>query len=181
MLHEPPSRRAAHAVSSRVATACTVRETPGIAVTYGRQRCGIVHPDSALGLYRITQEALHNVAKHAAAQRVDVTLQKTANALQLSIADDGKGFDPAHRRGLGLVSIDERARLLGGDLEIATRPGRGTLVRVEIPLPSVTLSGSSSGGRRTLMIHEPTPALAGRHCVRRRRGAITSARRSACR
>ena len=114
-----------------------------ISVTYRADSdVGIVDRDSALGLYRITQEALHNIAKHAAAQRVDVTLSRSANGLQLSIADDGRGFNPAHPRGLGLVSIDERARLLGGFAEIATQAGRGTLVRVEIPGPSVTLSVS---------------------------------------
>ena len=99
-----------------------------------------IHPleaDTALCLYRITQEVLRNVAKHAQARQVGVALMRTATGVQLSIDDDGRGFDlaEARRRGnsLGLVSIDERARLLGGSVHVETHPGRGTRVQVQIP------------------------------------------------
>jgi signal transduction histidine kinase len=98
---------------------------------------GAIREDVALCLYRITQEALHNVAKHAAASEVSVSLAGDADRLQLAIVDNGKGFTLAgtrgHRMGLGLVSIDERARMLGGQVTIDTRPGGGTRVAVGLP------------------------------------------------
>lgn len=109
---------------------------------------GTIHQDTALCLYRIAQEALHNVAKHAGAREVSVSLARDGNLVQLSIADDGKGFNPAaarHRTGLGLVSIDERARLLGGHVAVDTRPGGGTRIEVRLPgavTPPVAAAGS---------------------------------------
>ena len=95
--------------------------------------------EMALCLFRIAQEGLRNVAKHAAAHHVGVALTQTVDGIQLTIVDDGRGFNLAgvrgHGRGLGLVSIDERARLLGGSVRFETRPRQGTSVRVEIPWP----------------------------------------------
>jgi two-component system sensor histidine kinase UhpB len=96
-----------------------------------------VESDTALCLFRIAQEALRNVAKHADARQVGLTLTQTAGGVQLSIVDDGKGFDLAGARGaaagLGLVSIDERARLLQGSVQIDTAPHGGTKLHVRIP------------------------------------------------
>jgi two-component system sensor histidine kinase UhpB len=108
------------------------------AVTYRiGDEVGAVDSDIALCLYRVTQEALRNVAKHAEAQQVWVTLTRDGEIVQLSIADDGKGFDLTGTRatgaGLGLVSIDERVRLLGGRVDIETQSGGGTRVEVKIP------------------------------------------------
>ena len=100
---------------------------------------GQVEADPALCLYRVTQEALRNVAKHADAHRVNVALTRTGDGLQLSIADDGKGFDLGETRrkgaGLGLVSIEERVRLLRGSVSIETHPEGGTRVEFQIPRP----------------------------------------------
>jgi PAS domain S-box-containing protein len=91
-------------------------------------------------VYRIVQEALTNVARHAAAARVDVRLSRDARALLCSVADDGRGFDvdpTLARRGsesLGLVGMRERADALGGTLEIGSAPGQGTRIQVTIPL-----------------------------------------------
>ena len=93
--------------------------------------------DIETNLYRIAQEALHNVHKHAAAGRVDVALQQNAGHLRLVIADDGRGFDsdPGHRHGgLGLTSMRERAALINGELDIDSNPGDGTSVHVTVPL-----------------------------------------------
>ena len=93
--------------------------------------------DVALCLYRVAQEALRNVAAHAGARKAQVTLRSTDNGLELVIADDGQGFDLAearHQEGLGLISLDERVRLVGGSLTIDTEPKRGTEVRVQVPL-----------------------------------------------
>jgi PAS domain S-box-containing protein len=88
-------------------------------------------------LYRIAQEALHNVVKHAHARRVEVTLVAAGDGgLELRIVDDGVGFDPAHRRPghLGLQSMRERVAARGGSLRLDSAPGSGTRLRVRIPL-----------------------------------------------
>lgn len=86
-------------------------------------------------LFRVLQEALHNVARHAQAHRVDVSLYRKGGTLVLQVADDGKGFDPKGQRGggIGLATMEERAELLGGSCRVETREGRGTMVTVEVP------------------------------------------------
>lgn len=93
-------------------------------------------PDMSINVFRIVQEALTNVAKHAAARSVSVRLvPDPAGMLLLEIADDGAGFDPAlARRGLGLVGIEERARAVGGTLRVEAAPGRGARIEISIPL-----------------------------------------------
>jgi signal transduction histidine kinase len=93
--------------------------------------------DVALCLYRVAQEALRNIAAHAGARKAQVTLRSTEDGLELVIADDGQGFNLAEARdlgGLGLISLDERVRLVGGSLTINTEPQRGTEMRVQVPL-----------------------------------------------
>jgi two-component system sensor histidine kinase UhpB len=95
--------------------------------------------EEQLVIYRVTQESLSNVAHHAAARKVDVDLSFTGNTI-LKIADDGQGFDAlaANRNGklrgrpggLGLNGMRERALLVGGDLNIFSRPGEGTTVEL---------------------------------------------------
>jgi PAS domain S-box-containing protein len=91
-------------------------------------------------LYRLAQEALNNVAKHARARQVDIVLERTADHWSLIIEDDGIGFDPssgeAEQRGFGLVGMRERAALVGADLQIESAPGRGTTVIVRMPASS---------------------------------------------
>src|SRR5262245_20905702 len=92
--------------------------------------------DVAIGLYRIVQEALRNVSRHAAASHASVTMTRSSASLHLTIRDRGRGFDViAGRRagGLGLLSMEERTRLIGGALEIDSGPG-GTMVRIDLPL-----------------------------------------------
>ena len=97
---------------------------------------GVIDAEMALCLFRITQEALRNIAKHAGAHQVDVILSRSRDEVMLSIADDGKGFDlekvRQHGGGLGLRSIDERVRLARGHVSIETAPGRGTKVSVRL-------------------------------------------------
>jgi signal transduction histidine kinase len=92
-------------------------------------------PGTALALYRIAQEALGNAAKHGAPTRVDVRLVRIGGDVVLTVADDGRGFEPGRGAGggLGLVNMRERARQLGGTFELDSRPGRGTTVRVAVP------------------------------------------------
>ena len=88
-------------------------------------------------VYRILQEALTNVARHARAQSVAVVLKLEGPMLELVIRDDGIGFDSAaamrKHSGLGLHGMRERVALLGGSVEIESRPGQGTKIHVEIP------------------------------------------------
>jgi signal transduction histidine kinase len=85
--------------------------------------------------YRIVQEALTNVVKHAAASRVDVVIEGDDDRLELRVSDDGKGFDPdASTSGFGLVGMRERVDLLGGTIAIEPQERRGTTIRVTLPL-----------------------------------------------
>jgi two-component system NarL family sensor kinase len=94
------------------------------------------------GLYRIAQEALNNVAKHATANAVRVTLERNDGSLMLAVEDDGSGFDPqapAPDRlpgGFGLIGMQERARLLGGRLDVDSAPTVGTRIVVTVPAPA---------------------------------------------
>jgi signal transduction histidine kinase len=94
-------------------------------------------PDVALHLLRITQEALANVRRHANASQVWVSLARENGHLELTIADDGAGFDPTNaldRSHVGLASMRERARSLDGQITLATSPGQGTRVTARVPL-----------------------------------------------
>jgi signal transduction histidine kinase len=87
-------------------------------------------------VFRIAQEAVHNALRHADAKRIEVGLDARNGRLVLTVSDDGAGFDPAapalRARRLGLTSMEERARALGGALTIDSRPGEGTRVRLEV-------------------------------------------------
>ncbi len=87
-------------------------------------------------LYRIAQEALHNVVKHANAEHARIALRQAGRELRLSVEDDGVGFDPslAARGHLGLVGMRQRADRIGGELDILGQPGGGSKVRVSLPL-----------------------------------------------
>jgi PAS domain S-box-containing protein len=95
-------------------------------------------PDAELALYRIVQEALSNVVRHAGASRVRVVLERRDERTIVVVEDDGRGFDPRGEadpggRGLGLVGMAERARYLGGRVGIESERGQGTRVTVEVP------------------------------------------------
>lgn len=85
-------------------------------------------------VYRIVQEALHNASRHAQASAVDVKLKVSPGELALAIEDNGKGFDPALTRGMGLLGMEERVRNMRGVFSIDSTPGRGTAIRVRLPL-----------------------------------------------
>lgn len=88
----------------------------------------------SLCLYRIAQESLRNIGKHARHAAASVMLTGTDSGIKLSIEDTGPGELTAGK-GLGLISMKERARLVNGTLRMQSRPGKGTLVEVKIPLP----------------------------------------------
>ncbi|MBI3962064.1 MAG: GAF domain-containing sensor histidine kinase [Deinococcus sp.] len=98
-------------------------------------------PEAELALFRIAQEALTNVGKHAQASEVKVTLELGDGEVHLMVADNGQGFDPAHRRPgpvagtqVGLAGMRERASLIGGTLEVLSRPGEGTKIVAHVPV-----------------------------------------------
>ncbi len=105
-------------------------------------RCGElpagIPKDVALCLFRITQEALRNAARHSQTERIELVLTADAECIRLKVQDYGCGFDPARTRGrpgLGLASMQERARFVGGDIQIESAPGQGTAIVVSLPLP----------------------------------------------
>ena len=92
----------------------------------------------ALCLYRVTQEGLRNVARHSGAKSVKVSCRVVGSALHLSIQDRGNGFDirpDRHGEGLGLLSMNERVRLVQGTIQVKSRMGHGTQIDVRVPLP----------------------------------------------
>ena len=93
-------------------------------------------PGAALCLYRIAQEGLGNVAKHAQAKRVQVRLTRSNGHVRLTVTDDGVGCSPDHSGeagGLGLINMRERVRQLKGTFEFESAPGRGTTITAEVP------------------------------------------------
>jgi signal transduction histidine kinase len=91
-------------------------------------------------LYRLVQEALTNVARHAQARHVNIALQKVTGAIQLAITDDGKGFDAQRvlfgnsQNRLGVLGMRERVQMIGGQCSLESAPGKGTTVCAVIPL-----------------------------------------------
>ena len=107
--------------------------------------------DVETNLYRIAQEALHNVVKHAQARHVSVLLSRRDHHAMLVIEDNGRGFEtggaaPQGANGFGLVSMRERATLVGGELEIDSTPGAGTSIFVRVPLPAVLAPSGARNG-----------------------------------
>jgi signal transduction histidine kinase len=92
-------------------------------------------PDAVrTGIYRIVQEALHNIARHSGAKNANITVRHEQDSIILSVEDDGSGFDPKRTRGLGLVGMEERVKQLGGRMDVQSSPGKGTRLRVTLPL-----------------------------------------------
>ena len=101
--------------------------------------------DVALCVYRVAQQALHNVVRHAHATQAHVTLTRRNDTIELVVADNGRGFDPAkaRARGMGLMSIEERVNLAGGTMIIDSTEGGGSILRVGVPLNPATAPSRS--------------------------------------
>lgn len=112
----------------------------GIEVTVDSSYPGRLPDETETHLFRITQEALTNVARHSGAKHVSVTLGAGGNGIRLAIQDDGRGLGPesSRGRGLGLTGIRARARSAGGNAEIRSRPGEGVLIEVRVPIRNET-------------------------------------------
>lgn len=125
-------------------------------------------PEVEIAAFRIVQEALTNIVRHAEATRCDVVLDYQTGLLVMSIADDGRGFDPAavetttERRGLGLIGIRERVADVGGSITLDTAPGRGTRLLIELPAtarPQPADVEESEG----ILVHGPVEAPRAMH------------------
>ena len=109
-------------------------------------------PQIETAFYRIIQEALNNIAKHAQADRVEISLVKRDSRILASIQDNGKGFDldkvlhpGSPERGFGIIGMKERVSLLGGEIDIQSRPNFGTLIQIEIPSEDVRHDEKDTG------------------------------------
>jgi signal transduction histidine kinase len=85
-------------------------------------------------IFRVVQEALRNSVRHAGAHRATVGIVQAGRSIELRVEDDGRGFTPSRTRGLGLLGMEERVAQLGGTFRVTSEPGRGTIVRAELPL-----------------------------------------------
>ncbi len=113
-----------------------VEERSGLTVHHKIEDIGRLAPEIETGLYRIGQEALNNIIRHAQASGVEVGLSQSGGRVQLVIVDDGLGFDPdaLGPGGLGIQGMRERAAQLGAVLNIHSQPGEGTRLSVEVPV-----------------------------------------------
>ncbi|MET0657310.1 MAG: PAS domain-containing protein, partial [Steroidobacteraceae bacterium] len=97
-------------------------------------------------LYRIVQEALNNIMKHAQASKVSITLERDLRSVRLQVLDNGRGFNAsdgaARARGVGIASMTERAHILGGTLQITSKPGAGCVLQLEVPALAAELEQS---------------------------------------
>jgi two-component system, NarL family, sensor histidine kinase DegS len=119
----------------------------GLAVhftSFTRDRTELLDTDKRTVLYRVAQEALTNVARHAQASRVNVSIRKLRGVIRLEVQDDGKSFDVRgvlsgkRRKGLGLLGMRERVEMVGGRFAVESSPGKGTTIRAEIPFGNGT-------------------------------------------
>ena len=122
----------------------------GVTVEFVRQDVpATLSEDVAINLFRVLQEALSNAARHSGASRCRVSLSATDDQLQLEVSDEGRGFETdlaLTTSGLGLVSMQERLKLVNGTVAIESKPGAGTTVRAAVPLRPAAVSGVTPVG-----------------------------------
>ena len=119
---------------------------PGIMITVSSENVAAILPDDiALCLFRIAQEAMQNAIKHSGARNITVQLKGDKEAIALTVIDDGAGFDvdAAAGKGLGLISMHERAESVGGMLRVVSRKGAGTRLQVTVPFRAPRHEASS--------------------------------------
>jgi signal transduction histidine kinase len=105
-------------------------------------------PDVSLCLFRVLQEALHNATKHSGVKRFDVQLWGMSGDVHLTISDPGSGFDTEAAmtgRGLGITSMQERLKLVNGELTITSQSKRGTMIHARVPLDLESQSQRAAG------------------------------------
>jgi two-component system sensor histidine kinase UhpB len=150
----PPALDELGLVPALESHARTISEAAGIPVRVESGTVdGLLGPEAELALYRIAQEAVSNAVRHAGARSVQVRIEPMERAVLLTVRDDGRGFDvektrAGDRPGLGLFGMEERAGYLGGQLEIESRPGAGTVVRATIGIDDGAARAAGRGGSR---------------------------------
>jgi len=117
----------------------------GLRVQVSSEMPGELPEEHKTCVYRVVQEALNNCAQHAQASAVQVCVRQQAGQILVTVQDDGSGFDPERMRGVGLLGMEERARHLGGTFQVDSKPGRGTLLRVTLPLAAIPEMSKGSG------------------------------------
>jgi Signal transduction histidine kinase len=132
----PPAPLDGRCLADAIRAEATALSRDGWQVTLHIADIGSVPADIELALFRITQEALQNVRRHAGRCRVWLNLERDGAQVRLMIADDGCGFDPQQTPAarFGLAGMRERVALLGGTINIQSRPGAGTTIVITIPL-----------------------------------------------
>jgi signal transduction histidine kinase len=131
---------ALEALVTRVAAAAGLSIPLDVRLAYEEGRSDRRHtPELELALYRLVQEALTNVAKHAEASEVRICVTDSDDMVVVEVLDNGRGFDPgAASDGFGLVGMRERVALVGGSLDVRSEPGEGTTVCARIPVARQT-------------------------------------------
>jgi signal transduction histidine kinase len=104
--------------------------------------------EAEINVYRIVQECVTNIIKHAAATEASVTVTRTDGGVTVTVRDNGKGFVPDGGRGFGLISIAERARLFGGEPQIHSAPGQGTTIQMTLEVDAVHGARDTDSARR---------------------------------
>jgi signal transduction histidine kinase len=135
-LHPAPLRLLGLAPALRSHCA-EIAKRQGIEVDFAAGTLATVHPDVSVCLFRIAQESIRNALVHGGATHLTVTIQRSDDQIQMTVADDGEGFDvnevQSSGGGLGLVTMEERVNLVGGSVTVASARGSGTTVRVHAP------------------------------------------------
>ena len=115
----------------KVAASTTMRFVPELVPLDG-----LFSKEAAIMLYRVVQESLNNIVKHAQASEARITIERLSEAVTLTIRDNGRGFAPqraeAKPGGFGLAGMAERVRILGGELRIDSAPGQGTTITIRL-------------------------------------------------
>ena len=133
----------------------TLHQRTGLEVELRAEGLGErLDPEAETLVFRVTQEALTNVLKHAGVARAEIDLSRGPGGLRLRIADRGRGFEPDRAggehpdaQGCGLRGIRDRVELFGGVCRVRSQPGAGTAVEVELPLPELDESGARESAR----------------------------------
>jgi signal transduction histidine kinase len=142
---------ALESLADRVAAVEGVVVTTDVELGDAAGAAGRLSPELETAVYRLVQEALTNVVKHARAERVEVVVRAGGGRVELTVSDDGRGFDPGvPHSGFGLIGMQERVVLAGGSLELRSAPGEGTTVhatlRAEPPRVDDYVRGAGEGG-----------------------------------
>jgi signal transduction histidine kinase len=126
-------------LSAAIKTLCNeISRSSNLKVFFSQRNLPTQIPtEITLCLFRITQELLRNCVRHSGAHLAHVYLRTVGNAICLRVSDNGRGFDPKSavmKHGLGLINVQERLHVVGGQSEIVSKPGRGTCINVSVPL-----------------------------------------------